>query len=129
MNGMVYRVEFASAKGCVCQIVEPDARIHPDVKSLPRLVNALLGCDWMDRSLREEQAIAALWAPCLSKEEVDCLFESPTLMPLRQTLWDGVSFWSHARLVDISRSLPYSEGEIFFVTEEYHLLNLAIPVD
>lgn len=35
IDGQVFWVEVISKDGKVCQIAEPDARCHPDVKKLP----------------------------------------------------------------------------------------------
>jgi hypothetical protein len=121
INGQVFWVEVRSQDGKVCQIAEPDARFHPDVKKLPKLLNDKLGADWIDGPSHLKQQIAPLWAPCLLAEEVEELFSSTVLAPLRQQISGAISFWQGARLVMEHAQLPYSEGEIFFETQEYHL--------
>lgn len=127
VDGVVYRVELPPADSRVCQIVEADARYHPDVKSLPKLVNSLLGHDWMDLLLKEKQSIAALWAPCLSADEVEEVFRNSKLAPLRRTVWESVDFWRRAQRVAVEERLPYVEGEIFFESGQYHLRSVDHP--
>jgi len=121
INGQVFWVEVKSQDGQVCQISQPDAKDHPDVKALPKLLNAKLGADWINGPSHLKQKISPLWAPCLLAEEVEELFSSTVLAPLRQQILGAISFWQGARLVVEHAQLPYPEGEIFFETQEYHL--------
>lgn len=124
-NGRVFCVKMDLANSRICQILERDARYHPDVKVLPKLINEALGPVWMDEPMDRKTEVAALWTPCLSGKDVDHLFRTTSLAPLRQFVWDAISFWEGARLVMPEGDLPYLEGEIFFQTPEYHLHRVA----
>lgn len=109
-----YRVEIQG--DCrVAQIREPDAREHPDCRNLKRLlVSFLYEKGWMEEPLEKKLAIAALWAPCLSTEEVEEILSSAPLREIRDALWDGITIWDEVRIVDPSKGLPFSHGEVFF---------------
>lgn len=121
----LYRVEILGDSH-IAQIKESDAKEHPDCRGLKRLLVAFLyGRGWVECSLREKREISALWAPCLSKEEVESIFSVEPLREIRDALWDAVTIWDGARIVDLSEELPFPNGEVFFEADEWRL----IPAD
>jgi len=123
-GGQVFKLEIAAENAKICQIDQWDAKVHPEVKSLPKLLNACLGDGWISGNLQEKQDIAALWAPCLSKDEVDQLFCSGRLKDLRETLWGSIKFWDDAHSLIRDQALNNSFGEIFIEAEEWRLIPL-----
>lgn len=124
----LYRVEIQG--NCrIAQIEEPDAKEHPDCRNLKKLlVSFLYEKGWVETSIGEKRDISALWAPCLLKEEVQEIFSSDPLREIRDALWDAITIWDGARIVDASKKLPFPKGEVFFEAEEWSLIPLeAIP--
>jgi hypothetical protein len=111
-NGVVYEVELAG-KYLIAQSKYDDARNHPDCVSLEKLLLKMLGQSWIDSSL-EEKEIGQLWTPCLKKCEVETLFQSSPISHLRESIWEGITFWDDASTFDDLDNLPQHNGEVFF---------------
>jgi|GEM_PF-1847918 len=96
-----------------------DARFHPDVFDLPRILLRSLGRDWPARRLRGKARPGLLWVPCLFKEEVEGLFRHvPELRRARERIWNAVSYWDDVRVVETLDRFPDPRGEIFFESRE-----------
>lgn len=124
----LYRVEIQG--DCrISQIEEQDAREHQDCDKLKtRLRSFLYERGWMEEPLENKLAIAALWAPCLEKEEVESIFSVEPLGEIRDALWGAITIWDGTRIVDPSKELPFPKGEVFFEADEWFLIPLeAIP--
>lgn len=121
-SGAVYRVaRLQDAK--VAQIVPRDARYHPDAVSLHKVLVGLLGISWLGAApLAEKHAIAPLWMPCLTKDEVEQLFAHNRLAPVKEQLRESIRFWHDARLVQPSSPWPFDDGEIFFEASAWSLM-------
>ena len=103
-----------------------DAKFHPDCKSLKRtLTSSLTKMGWTEKPLEEKRKIAPLWAPGLTKEEVESLFSEEPLMSIRNEIWNAVTFWKDLRRLDSVGDLEDKVGEIFFEADEWILQ----PVD
>lgn len=124
LNGQVFKLIIIAGNAKICQINQWDAKKHPEVKSLPRWLNNRLGHSWLSGNLQDKQDIAALWAPCLSKDEVAQLFCSERLKNLRDELWEFIKFWDEAHLLTRNQGLNNSVGEIFIEAEEWRLIPL-----
>lgn len=125
MNGKVFRVQTLG-KCIVAQIPQADARDHPDCKgesSLAKLLLRLLGSAWVDGGLLTKQDAGRLWIPCLAADEVEGLFSSGRLAEVKTQVWEAITFWNDARLVEPGASLPFPEGEVFFKAEQWNLLD------
>ena len=122
VNGEAYQVRVDPANLRICQAKLQDVRFHADVKALPRRLTTMLGFEWFGEPAAVKQDIALLWTPCLSAAEVEVLFTQTRLAPLRQALWDAVTFWQDVQPVDLAQPLPYPEGEIFFEVARYTLM-------
>ncbi len=96
-----------------------DARFHPDVETLQRLLAQSLGPEWAGRRLRGKAKSGLLWVPCLFKEEIDALFRHvPELARIHSRIWNAISFWSDVRIVETLDEWPDPHGEIFFECRE-----------
>ncbi len=75
-DGEVYRVEFAGAYK-LCQLVDgnEDSKYHPECKSLRQKLLKLLGQQWIDESLTTKKDIGRLWMPCLTRDEINSVFD------------------------------------------------------
>jgi len=119
--GVAYRVAFLGTP-VVAQLVAHsadadvrDAKFHRDCKDLRKCLGRLLGEEWFGQPLNRKQDVAALWAPCLSKEEVEALFEqSDLLWAGRDEIREAVRYWDDVVLVDDLEHLPDPQGEIVF---------------
>jgi len=121
----VFRVVINGACSIV-QIEAEDARFHPDCNKLRKQLNELLGPDWINSDLEIKRQIAALWAPCLEKGEVESLFSLLPLAAIRQEIENAVTLWNTARLIDLSGPPPFQKGEIWFEPKESWRL---LPLD
>jgi hypothetical protein len=123
--GKVFRVVI-NGQCSIVQIETEDARFHPDCKKLRKQLNDLLGPDWIESDLETKRQIAALWAPCLKKDEVESLFSLPPLAAIRQKIESAITLWDTARFVDLSGPPPFPKGEIWFEPKESWRL---LPLD
>jgi hypothetical protein len=119
-NGVIYAVEPLGA--CLLsQIREEDARFHDDCRILPRTLIRLLGKGWTDKPVEEKNPIAALWTPCLTKQEVVGLFKIEPLASIREEIWDSITFWETAKVFAFGEPLPFEEGEIMMEAPKWSL--------
>jgi hypothetical protein len=126
IKGQLYRVIVADAK--MAQIPQIDAKHHPDVQgsgNLAKLLLEKLGQSWLEAHADQKATIARLWAPCLSKDELEETFALEPLATIRQSMGEAVTFWKSARMVVAGCELPYPEGEVFFEAKSWEL----IPVE
>jgi hypothetical protein len=124
-GGQVFQVELRDAQ--IVQLPCKDARDHPDLKVLSRLLPRLLPAGWADRPAEQKLPEALLWAPCLSAAEVEQIFQrSDFLGEHRATVRAAVTLWSTARLLgnEVPAQWPWPEGEIFFRASAWSLLPL-----
>lgn len=126
-NGVIYAVE-PLGECLLVQIREQDARKHGDCEKLPKTLISMLGEGWADKPVEEKNPIAALWAPCLTKQEVEGLFEIEPLASIREKIWGSVTFWETAKVFAFGEPLPFEEGEIFLEATEYALKVLGSEV-
>lgn len=112
-NGIVYEVELIG-DFLIAQTKIEDARYHPDCISLPKLILEKLGQSWIDSSLEEKKEIGQLWIPCLKKQEIDTLFQSPLISHLMPSIWEAITYWDGASNFDDLYKLSQHSGEIFF---------------
>ena len=122
VDGRVFRVKLGSSAK-IAQIPQCDAREHPDVKTLPRLLLRLLGQQWLDQPATGKSDVALLWSPCLAADEVEWLFSRRCLADSRDEIADAITFWRDARLLSRDAGLlAYEDGEIFFQAAEWQLV-------
>ena len=100
----------------IAQLHQKDARDHPDLKELPRVILEFLGNNWVSQAYRSRLDIAPLFLPVISADEVE---ETMNRIPggdeLRETIEIGSRFWKDTRLLTASgEHLDFPEGEIFF---------------
>lgn len=90
----------------VFQLSESDARYHPDLKNLQRLVHAALD-DWSTRSLVAKLALAPLFLPGITRIELEeAMAGNSTLCDLTERLVAAGTMWNDAPNI--------AEGEIIF---------------
>lgn len=121
-KGQLYRID-PPEEALVVQLkgIE-DAKFHPDCKNLKRtLISSLTKTGWTEEPLEGKQKIAPLWAPGLTKEEVEFLFSLEPLKGIREEMWNAVTFWKDLRQLDSVGDLEDTVGEIFFEADEWIL--------
>lgn len=120
-NGVIYAVE-PLGECLLAQIKEEDARYHKDCRNLTKSLIRLLGKGWADKLVEEKDPIAALWVPCLEKQEVEGLLKIEPLASIREELWDSITFWETAKIFALGKPLPFGEGEIMMESEAWKLI-------
>lgn len=100
----------------IAQLLQKDAREHPDLKELPKAILRFLGSDWVSQAYRSRLDIAPLFLPVISSDEVEeTINRIPRGNELRESIRTKSKFWQDARLLTVSCShLDFPEGEIFF---------------
>lgn len=118
-GGAVGRIRFLGAFQ-LCQLQGwADSKLHPECKSLPKLLLHELGRDWVSAPLAHKQAAGQLWFPSLTADEVEGLFAHvPKLQCLRTTIEAAIRYWDSVVLVEDPAVLPTAEGEVFFTAED-----------
>lgn len=120
-NPRAFRVVIESGE-LVAQIPKSDARYIDEAKKLPRDLYELLGGqEFLSGPISKKAAIAPLFCPCLTKQEVEELFRVDVLAPHRDAVWSAIKFWDHVKLFSVNDPPPYPDGEVFFMAERWHL--------
>jgi hypothetical protein len=98
------------------QLAVPDARQHPDVGHLQKLVNKRLS-QWALRDLTSKQSLAALFLPGVTKEELQAEMIANEFMAELVT--------EAAAAVRLWQSVPAPDGELFFemAGDNYYVLH------
>lgn len=123
-DGAVFVVEARDA--CAAQLACKDAREHPDVKALLKLLLSLLP-GWGDLPLADKAAEAPLWAPLLGAGEVQHILDtSIRLRPHIDQIRAAITFWMTAQRFDpvTDSALPNPEGEVFLECAQCQLIPL-----
>ncbi len=112
-----YRVEFAGDY-CLCQLKGyEDAKYHPEVKTLRRLLFGKIGRQWPSEPMQRkvDGAIGKLFIPCLAKEEVEQIFqENDLLREIRDEIFPAIRYWDDVCLIQPGETIPDPVGEICF---------------
>ena len=101
----------------LCQLVGwMDSKYHPDCVNLRNLlIDRLRQEGWIDSKLSEKQEIGKLWIPCLTKSEVEGLFNTVgRLKEIREEIFRAISYWDSVAVLKEGDTIPDDEGELFF---------------
>jgi len=121
-NDLLCSVGFAGKTNVVQITNYQDAKLHPDVKKLPRLITKYLGQNWLDSDLVNKQSYGQLFIPLLSSEEVSSLLSTPELLDLKEQLTKTSTFWQDVNHVDDDYQL--TDGELFFYADDGYFLDI-----
>jgi hypothetical protein len=116
----VYKVEFPeNSLFKICQLIKPDqnqdSKFHYECKSLKKKIIKHLGSSWFDNNLIEKHKIAALWMPCLKKEETEIIISGfEKFNDIKKELYCSIKYWDDVVLLDPLKDIPNDQGEIFF---------------
>ncbi len=122
-GGRVYQVgQMDGAR--IAQLNVPDDKLHPDATRLHKTLLTLLGgANWLLTPLAQRQALAPLWMPCLTRNEVKAMFARESqLAGIRSQVIAAITFWNDVQLVSMNQPWPHEEGEIFFEADSWHLV-------
>lgn len=113
----VYHVELLDAQSAL-QLVQSknprDAKYHADIKNLRDVIlRESLGDGWAGQPLNHKGLAAALFTPCLSKNEVAEILEHSEHLNA-DTIRAVSTFWDDVEWLRPGDALPSQEGEIFF---------------
>jgi hypothetical protein len=120
--GTVFQVQRIVG-GKIAQIKQQDAKLHDEARTLHKTLLKLLDSNWLSNaSLAEKKAIAPLWMPCLSRDEVESLFITiPRLAKIKENLIAEIRFWKEAKIAPLNEPWPFDDGEIFFEAVSWEL--------
>jgi len=119
-EGVVFELEFlgelkiAQVKGYT------DSKYHPESSKMAKdvigLLNKATDSWWPNLKLERKFNAGQLWMPCLTKKEINELFENvPELRLIQTELRSIVRYWDDVELLDMEKLyLPDENGEIFF---------------
>jgi hypothetical protein len=109
---IVYKLVFDRAP-VFMQLSVTDARYHPDVKALQRIVHSVLGADFGSLALPAKLAVAPLFLPGVSAAELEQAAQaSPRLRDILDQAASVSTIWTGGDVLD-----PTSKGELFFELE------------
>lgn len=118
-----------SAKATLVQLEDyQDARFHPDVRNIPKIILEHLGQSWVDSSVSSKTLAGKLFIPALSREEVASILlsDSPILKKMKDELIERSTFWQDVSLLDIVQveqgKYPITDGELFFHAPDGYVL-------
>jgi hypothetical protein len=112
----------------IAQLPEQDAKYHPDVKALPKLILDFLGPEWRSRAVGDRLGMAPLFLPVVSKEEIEDVFgDIKGGDELREMIRAKSRFWHDAVLLTpTDKTLSHPEGELFFEAFDGYRLTRSI---
>jgi hypothetical protein len=96
-----------------------DAKYHPDIKAIPKIVAKFLGQEWLDQNLFNKQRFRSLYIPLFDKEEMEDIF-SGLFEELKYHLHAESKFWND--VYHVGDSCETTNGELFFHCEDSYLL-------
>lgn len=95
----------------VAHLSVEDAKYHPDVAKLPKVVRDVLGADFANQPFEVRQALAPLFMPWLRAEELEQMANtSPLVAQILTAVSQSSTFWPSAQ----PEPNPESQGELFF---------------
>lgn len=121
-NDLLCSIRFAGDANVVQISQYQDAKLHPDVKKLPRLITKYLGQNWLDSAIDDKQLYGQLFIPLLSSEEVSTILSTPELLDLKEQLLKLSTFWQDVH--HVSSNYQLTDGELFFYANDGYFLDI-----
>lgn len=120
-NSCAYQVNF-KGRFLLCQVKGfEDSKYHPECRELRRLIFQKIGLEWPGDPLSRKVGlggnggIGKLFIPCLTKEEVDQIFQEDDLLRnYKDEIRQAIKYWESVYLINPGEQLPDPVGEIFF---------------
>ena len=121
-NDLICSIRFAGQANVVQISQYQDAKLHPDVKKIPRLITKYLGQNWLDSELDSKKTHGQLFIPLLSSEEVSTVLSTPELLDLKQELINTSTFWQDVS--HVTKDYQLTDGELFFYADDGYYLDI-----
>lgn len=121
-NDYVCNVTFEGLHSVVQIKDYSDAKFHPDVKSLPKLVLKHLGQEWIDSKLSCKLLLGRLFIPSLEKEEIESILSDDLFKELKEELINTSLFWKDTYMLE--DGYEQTIGELFFYAKDGYYLNI-----
>jgi hypothetical protein len=127
-----YQVNF-QGRFLLCQVKGyEDSKYHPECRELRRAIFQKIGPEWPGDPLRRKVGLEGcggtgkLFIPCLTKEEVEQIFQDNDLLrALKDDIRQSIKYWESIQLINPGEELPDPVGEIFFQAfDGYYLREL-----
>lgn len=121
-----YLVEF-NGNYLLCQVKDhEDSKDHTECKQIRKLLLDKIGILWASENLQTKESIGRLFIPCLTKEDVDKIFqENDLLRKYKDDLRQAIKYWDNVYLINPGEEIPDPVGEIFFEAfDGYYLREL-----
>jgi len=123
VNDMICIVELHGDSKAVQLAAYQDAKLHPDVRTLPKFIMTHLGQKWLESDIESKLNVGKLFIPLLSKEEVESILNTSNMRKLKEQIIKESLFWNDISIVDDDYEL--TEGELFFHSKDgYKLINM-----
>ena len=119
-EGVVFEIEFLGELRIAQVRGYTDSKYHPETKKILNevigLLNKATGGGWPNFKLERKFNAGKLWVPCLTKKEINGLFENVSELGIIETeLRSIIGYWKDVELLDMEKLyLPDENGEIFF---------------
>lgn len=124
-NEYICSVRFENEKNSkVVQIKGyDDAKLHPDIKNLAKVVLDYLKKDYLESSLSEKEKndLFKIFIPILSKDEIEEIIPED----LKSSILKISTFWKDTVFINVEgNEYKESSGEIFFHAQDGYYLDL-----
>lgn len=121
-NDLLCSIRFAGQANVVQISQYQDAKLHPDVKKLPRVITKYLGQNWLDSEVDNKQLYGQLFIPLLSRDEVSKVLSTPELFDLKEQLITTSTFWEDVS--HVTNDYKLTDGELFFYADDGYYLEI-----
>jgi hypothetical protein len=130
-DGFVVTTVTFHGRVAIAQLPQSDAKFHPDVKALAKLILDFRGTEWRSQAIGDRLDMAPLFLPVISKEEVEGIFGSIKGGDELSAMIRAKSrFWQDAVLLTpTDKTLSHPEGELFFEAFDGHRLTRTINTE
>ena len=110
-GSLPYKVEFKGRCALGQLMGWEDSKYHPECTKLKSTFLDKIGKNWVNYSMQEKAEVGKLFMPCLTKEEVNYLFETvETLKNIH--FYNNVSYLVDKILLNFSNDIHYPSNQI-----------------
>jgi hypothetical protein len=108
-SSVICKIEFSGEYKAVQVVFHEDAKYHPDIKHINKILLQELSSDWFNSDLNNKLCFP-LYLPSLDKEEVEEILSHYPL--IKERLINESTFWKSVEHIDKLNKL--TTGEVFF---------------
>lgn len=126
-GGTVFIVEFKGGFK-LCQLISwEDSKFHRECQSLINLLQDKIKQNSYKKKRPYRDVLKKLWTPCLTKEEINELFEKVEILrDIRDEIYNAINYWKDVRLIRNVNHIPDKVGELFFETIDGYYLRRCV---